>query len=426
MTETDCVSGRPHLEAFSNLRELSWKGLLSTVYCKSLKAFLELHHENLTSLEIDFIDWTELMGHNFGSTDDVEEEDDFAPLVKLILPERKDNYLGTLPNLKSLSLSEASFKGPKDRVISGFNLASVDELRLIHCQFTDELLEHMTYSDVRPTATKVELTSRQVDHGQEDFHEIDILAPFNHLEDVFLMIHADWVDDCYLSMILRHQDTVRRLVYHRQHYDSEEESPYSNEYCDSSLDPKSSASFANLIRETRLESFGICAVPSMLQIALRYDASEANSLKLLHLRFTGKAVQKPKFFDPDRHQREMSQSTYNYSAVGVKFFPGGDWQDEEERDMKAFADWAFGPHGFPNLTVLASGDFSRGKRFATSRTLWCRNTGNSRNESAWRTVKQSDIIENDLIHTNMDMLSACPLTPLFYRYHHAGNFPGIS
>ena len=94
--------------------------------------------------------------------------------------------------------------------------------------------------------------------------------------------------------------------------------------------------------------------------------------------------------------------------------------------MEAFADWAFGPDGFPNLKILASGDFSYGDRFADGRTLWCRNTEGSMRKRPWREVKNSDVAENELIEANMDMLAACPVSPLFYNWSEPGSFPGLS
>ncbi len=54
-TEGGCNSGALPLNRFTNLRGLSWKGLLSDNDCAALKAFLDLHHERLLSFEIDFI-----------------------------------------------------------------------------------------------------------------------------------------------------------------------------------------------------------------------------------------------------------------------------------------------------------------------------------------------------------------------------------
>jgi len=72
-------------------------------------------------LEVDFINWVEVECR-FDLPDDDEDEDDSTPLADLILPKRKDDYEGFLPNLQVLSLSAASFKGSWDRLINAYNL----------------------------------------------------------------------------------------------------------------------------------------------------------------------------------------------------------------------------------------------------------------------------------------------------------------
>jgi len=86
------------LKEFVNLRELSWKGFLSNDNYAALKTFLDLYYERLASLEVDFIDWVEVECR-FDLPDNNEDEDDSTPLADLILPKRKDDYEGFLPNL---------------------------------------------------------------------------------------------------------------------------------------------------------------------------------------------------------------------------------------------------------------------------------------------------------------------------------------
>lgn len=105
---------------------------------------------------------------------------------------------------------------------------------------------------------------------------------------------------------------------------------------------------------------------------------------------------------------------------------GENWREDEEKELEAFATWAFGSDGFPCLQVLASGDFSHSNRFANTQTLWCRNTRDSKSKKIWRAVEQSDVAENELIDANMDLMSACPVSPLFYGYGRGDVFPGIS
>lgn len=451
ITEGGCISGAPPLKKFTNLRELSWKGVLSSDDCAALKAFLDLHHKRLVSLEVDFIDWAEaasrlgLPDDEDENEDDEDDEDGLTPLTDLILPERKSDDKGFLPNLQTFSLSAASFKGSWDRLMDGFNLRSVKELRLLNCKHTAKLLDYMVRTNVSFQATKVELT---LHHSEIDGLEWDVthfLVPFDSLEDLFLMFDADYADRYYAEHILHHRDTLRRLVYHRRRFCLDDKSPYREEYCDSTLEEMEDV-VARILHVTKLESAGVCAEPSKLQNSFQSIASTVQSLKLLHLRFTGKAERKPKFFKESENygdtlflegfveairygkappQRSPGPSEAE-SRIRWQQIQGENWREDEEKEMEAFADWAFGRDGFPCLQVLASGDFSYGNRFADIQTLWCRDTRGSRSNKTWRTVEQSDIAENELIDANMDMMSACPVSPLFYKYGQGFIFPGIS
>lgn len=438
ITEGDCNFKAPPLKKFSNLRELSWKGLLSDSDCDALKAFLKLHHERLVSLEVDFINWTEVENRFNLSVED-DDEDESTPLTDLILPMRKDEFKGFLPNLQTLSLSAASFRGSRDCLINAFNLHSVKELRLLNCEFAVELLDYMARTNQDLDASKAELVLRELELIELDV--IDFLAPFDGLKDLFLMFESNDADQYYVTMILRHRDTLRRLVYHRRHYCVAKKSPYSQEYCDSSLEDTEGGGFAEIVRETKLESAGVCSEPSKLQKSLQGIASKVDSLKLLHLRFTGKAERKPKFFKESEASSGYSPSLESQSSDSTRRSPspteaefrirwekiqGENWRNDEEEELEAFANWAFGPDGFPRLQVLASGDFSHGNRFIDTHRLWCRDTHGSGKKKTWRTLRQSDIAENELIDANRDMMSACPVSPLFHRYGQGFEFPGIS
>jgi len=381
---------------------------------------------------------------------DDDDEDDSTPLTDLILPEHKDDYESFLPNLQSFSLSAASFKGSWDRLIDAFNLQNVKELRLLNCKRAVELLDYIARRNDYLYATKAELVLRQAEMVEMEFDFVDFLAPFDGLEDLFLMFQSDYADKYYAEMILHHRDTLRRLVFHRRHYCMAEKAPYWEEYCDSSLEETEGGGFPEILRETKLKSSGVCGEPSKLQKSSQSIASRVDSLKLLHLRFTGKAVRKPRFFKeseayggnspspefnrayieaqrsgttPPRRSPGPSEAEFRIRWEQIQ---GENWRDDEEEELEAFANWAFGPDGFPRLQVLASGDFAYGNRFIDTHTLWCRNTRGSKSKKTWRTVEQSDLAENELIDANMDMMSACPVSPLFYRYGRGDVFPGIS
>ena len=457
ITGGDCISRGLQLTDFTNLRELSWKGLLSHDDCAALKGFFNLHHGRLASFEVDFIDWVEIQDRFDlidGDEDDWNHDEDgegSSLLTDLILPKREDEYKDFLPNLQSLSLRAASFKGSWDCLINAFNFQSVKELTLLNCKFALELLDHMVRTNISLHATQVELSLRHPEGIILDPGMVDFLALFDGLEKLFLMLDSDYTDNIYFEMILRHRDTLRRLVYHRRSYCLAEKAPYWEEYCDDSLEKEREGDgFERILCETKLECAGVCDVPSELQESFQNIALGVDSLKLLHLRFTGKAKRKPKFLrETDAYEGDLPSPEFTRAYIeaqrngttppqrspepsGAEFrfrweqIQGENWREDEDKELEAFANWVFGPNGFPRLQVLASGDFSYGDRFADTQTLWCRETGSSKSKKTWRAVEQSDIAENELINANMDLLSACPVSPLFYRYGRGEAFPGIS
>ena len=413
VTPSVCTQAAPPLSQFVTLQDLSWKGSLSDDDCRALKDFFLSHHEKLTSLEIDFVDWEET--EDFRDLFDTSEEES-TPLANLILPKRDDNYTDFMPKLQSVSFSAASFLGSVDRLVNAFNFPGVRALRLLNCKFADVILIVLGLKDIKMQANRVELVIRCRPTAGRILS--DFLASFDSLKDLFIMFEARSTDRYHGESILRHRNTLRRLVYHRRFYCSDRRSPYHREWRDYSLGEgrKTDKSIINIFEGTRLESAGFCDEPSHFRQNLKSIAYRVISLTLLHLRFTGKETRKPKFFHRDKA----------FNTRSPDLTEAEDWRVKEEEELEDFANWAFGPHGFPGLKVLASGDFSHGRRFADTHTLWCRETTGSTSGRMWRFVVQSDIAENELINANMDMLSACPVSPLFYYYGRKGEFPGMS
>ena len=84
--------------------------------------------------------------------------------------------------------------------------------------FAIELLHYIAQTNIRLQATKVELLVRRPDIDRIDLDFIDFLAPFEGLEDLFVMFESDYADIRYANTILRHRDTLRRLVFHKRYY----------------------------------------------------------------------------------------------------------------------------------------------------------------------------------------------------------------
>jgi hypothetical protein len=85
------------------------------------------------------------------------------------------------------------------------------------------------------------------------------------------------------------------------------------------------------------------------------------------------------------------------------------------RNLAEFAEWAFGPTGFPNLAAIAYGDFSHGQRFKWSQVRLCRSSSLMTDGSVtssparpYRVVSPSEFRSVfDQIEGAKEMLSAC-------------------
>ena len=397
----DCEAGIMPLWVYSNLRELTFNGIKEECEFATLKACFDRHHEQLEALDLDF-DWSETEEH--------------YELADIFTSEGEDDFENYMPKLRKLSLSSASFNDVWDDTwvvyINAFNLQRVAELRILNCRYTAEMLNYMAQISLPLQAKKVELALRCPYAGVEN-HSIDILAPFICLKDLFVMLEAAFNDRFYLESILRHQNTLQRLVYHRRNYEMHDgDSPYFEEWFDVSSIDEREGRLAHLLRQNKLECLGVCTEPSKLQKNLQSVAPSVKSLRLLHLRFTGKRCRAPRFYK-GIDSAARSEGETEYGSSWDYYDEDEKWQKEEKEELEAFAEWAFGPSGFPRLQVLASGDFAHGNLFAGSRTLWCRRSHASTTEAKWRAVQPEDVALQELIDANMDMLSACPVGSLY-------------
>ena len=140
------------------------------------------------------------------------------------------------------------------------------------------------------------------------------------LEDLFLLLDAEFADWCYVKLILEHWDTSRRLVYHRRQCcltytrlllgfgeyrdvsslaaDRDDEQISSRERDFDGLSqgekgdtdediPSHEKDLVNILQSTQLQSAGFCMRPSGMQECPKGRTSSIDSLKLLLLRLTG-------------------------------------------------------------------------------------------------------------------------------------------
>ena len=430
VTQTHCeISKALPLTEFGNVRELIWRGLAFDCGFNSVKDFLHLHHEGLESLELDLVNW-DIVQYGLDRTGIIPILSHSTPLIALIIPNRDDADATFLPGLRRLSLSYFTLQGSPDSLINALNLCGVEQLRLLKCDYAMDLLNYAARSGITFRATKVELVLHDTVRQQPDHTEGGFLGPFDSLKEVFLMFESGSTDKDIFTMISRHQKSLRRLIYHRRHMDGL--SIYGVNFYDSSLERINGSGLAKLLSNAEISCLGVCDQPSRLRETLRSVAPRLESLRLLHLRFSGHLKRRPKFFKDDKIYelpKRPHSSDENFlrgpRSLGW-WLKQESWRDDEQKEVEVFADWAFGHDGFPNLQVLASGDFSHGNRFADTRTLWCRSKCSLGDSRAWRKIDHCDIIENKLVDANMDMLSACEVQPLFLLDTTEFEFPGIS
>jgi hypothetical protein len=111
------------------------------------------------------------------------------------------------------------------------------------------------------------------------------------------------------------------------------------------------------------------------------------------------------------YAKDVSCRLLHLRAAG-DFLTRKDYEWYVDRDeIDSFADWAFGPGGFPELLVLAYGDFAFRDIHKSDNVLYCRNNVASEEEGArlncYKILEPADEALWDWVQGNMDALSAC-------------------
>jgi hypothetical protein len=109
----------------------------------------------------------------------------------------------------------------------------------------------------------------------------------------------------------------------------------------------------------------------------------------------------------------------NQNERDDELLPEDDGLAELTRSLHDFAQWAFGPSGFPSLRIIAFGDFSYGDRFYLNNVHLCRNSVSAQiGQKAetgrnFRRLAENDRPLWDLLDKYSNLLQACPTDPLF-------------
>jgi hypothetical protein len=134
-----------------------------------------------------------------------------------------------------------------------------------------------------------------------------------------------------------------------------------------------------------------------------------HTLKILHIRRSGSELARHPGLNTS-HDRQVSD---------VSDTPGSDQSSRLLGQLYTFANWAFGPGGFPVLEILAFGDFSYQGRFSRDTLLLCRDKSSGSltdpystedvTELTFRNMRKTDGALWDLLKRNADFLEACPI-----------------
>ena len=437
VTDPDCDLGSSHQKnlEFPNIQEFSWKGLRKRSHCRWVKALLRSYHKQITFLELDFADLKDMQDqHSYIAPTTPGQTTGPTPLAEMILPCPLTDGQEFLPKLRTLSISNAPFEGDRELLAEAFKITKVKNLKLLKCSSTSTLLHEFWEDGTCLGAIRVELMLSDFDEDVDIESRLTYLSSFHALEDLFLMFEKEDETEYSLDLLFLQRPTLRRLVLHGRYYGMTPIAPYENEYHDSSFHQTFVEGLDTLLVGAGIECLGVCEMPGCLQRAFKAIAPTTESLKLLHIRFTGLRNSRPIFFDIYNSLIGLDEDEVEQAFPAM--FPihelktqwrrikNRTWLEEEKKELETFANWAFGAHGFPNLQVIAYGDFSYGKRFATTQRFLCRETYRPTRNKKWRPVQLSDAAHLELIEENMDMLSACPVSQLSGGEGRPNVFPG--
>lgn len=409
---------------FRRIHSFSWIGLESLTETKAARDFLKSNRKILESLELNFVRWTETEEQWNSHQDYIASVDNV--FAKYILPRGSDDLIQEFRSLRRLSLTEAPLTGVVLEIVSALNISQLRFLKLDDCADTSKLLHAVATAKTPLMLLSLELTME--DHIEADWTGsalVRFLNSFEGLEDLHLLINPACPALTYWQAAANHKSTLRNFAYHERirgngEFWNEDQYLGSGEYWYS---PLCKENRLRILLDFNLDCLGYCS--SSLEFYRYYqshhDELKPFTFKLLHIRRSAEQL-----------DRTYPRSFKDFMAK-VAIPLDQDWPPDDHYDFFSCVEWAFESEHFPELQILAFGDFAHGGRFSDRSLLFCRET-KPNSDFPFRVMQRSGWVEGtgalqtfglakhemvhfEGIHQPFEFLAACPAEPFInHRY----------
>lgn len=423
-----CIHGRskePYVFTnFRRIRSFSWIGLESLAEINAARDFLKSNREILQSLELNFVYWTETEEQCNSREDYIDPVDNV--FAKYVLPRGSDDLIQEFRSLQKLSLTEAPLTGVVIEIASALNISRLRFLKLDDCADTPRLLHAIATAKTPLMLLSLELTMEdQIEANWAGSALVRFLNSFEGLEDLHLLITPACPALTYWQAAAKHRSTLRNFAYHER-VRGNREFRFEDQYLGYGMYQYSPSCEENQLRillSLDLDCLGYCT--SSLNFYRYYqchhDKLKPLAIKLLHIRRSAEEL-----------DRTYPRSFKDFMAK-VAIPLDQDWPPDGHYEFFSCVEWAFESEHFPELQILAFGDFAHGGRFSDRSLLFCRET-KPNSDFPFRVMQRSEWVEGtgaiqpfglakhemvhfEGIHQPFEFLAACPAEPFInHRY----------
>ena len=205
-------NNRLDLSHFQHLLELSWIGLHSNDDMIALEACLRENSQHLRSLTLSSIGWrmAGCCSRHVDQNNGCPARDFFASYVLGICEGSEPVVFSAL---RSLCLSSLSFKGAFNKWSSALKVENLRELKLWDCRGTLHLLNRLVDTKQAINLISLEIVVLGFSQNTNSPSLHNFLQTFTGLEALYLILpFSDW--DLTIKGVMRHRETLRRLVLH--------------------------------------------------------------------------------------------------------------------------------------------------------------------------------------------------------------------